>query len=86
MVVGCIRWLVDLLIERYDFCEKVLYRIAYILEEVILSRGSGAGNYLFFEIFDLIVDFYILVVRGSNRRNEIFIFVGFFDFSVTWSE
>lgn len=84
MVVGCIRWLVDLLIERYDFCEKVLYRIAYILEEVILSRGSGAGNYLFFEIFDLIVDFY----GRCQRRNEIciFIFVSFFDFSVTWSE
>lgn len=81
MVVGCIRWLVDLLIERYDFCEKVLYRIAYILEEVILSRGSGAGNYLFFEIFDLIVDFY----GRCQRRNEIciFIFVSFFDFSVT---
>lgn len=78
--------MVDLLIERYDFCEKVLYRIAYILEKVILSRGSGDGNYLFFEIFDLIVDFYGRCQR--IRRNEIciFIFVGFFDFSVTWSE
>lgn len=53
---------------------------------VILSRGSGAGNYLFFEIFDLVVDFYGRCQR--IRRNEIciFIFVGFFDFSVTWSE
>lgn len=40
----------------------------------------------FLRFFDLIVDFYGRCQR--IRRNEIciFIFVGFFDFSVTWSE